>query len=84
MKPVTNLVLWLIILEIITDIQNPGFKYTHIHDRNVDSEVVSMCLGTVGLIKINTLNLRTPICTVACKKFPCIRTVALLIILSNE
>ena len=50
----------------------------HSHDRNVDSELVSMCHWTVGLIKINTLTMRTPICTVACNEFPCIITVAFL------
>ena len=53
-------------------------------NRNVDSEWVSMCQQTVLLIKINTLNLRTPICTVACNKFPCIITVTFLTPRSNE
>ena len=35
-----------------------------------------MCHWTVGLIKINTLNLITPIYTVACNKCPSIETVS--------
>ena len=49
------------ILKCITDIQNHGSESMHICDSNVDSEWVSMCQWTVGLIKINTFNLRTPI-----------------------
>ena len=56
---------YICILEIITDIKNPGSKSMHRCDRNVDSEVSRMCNGTVGIIKTNNLNIRTPICTVA-------------------
>ena len=48
-------------MEFINDIQNPGSESIHIHNSNVDSEEFSMCHWTVGLIKINTLNMRTPI-----------------------
>ena len=72
------------IMEWITDIQNPGSDYMHICNINVDYEEVSMCHCNVGLIKINTLNLRTPICTVNCNTFPCIRTAAFLNTSSNE
>ena len=62
------------ILEIITDIQNPGsIRYSNIY-----SGGVRICHGTVGLIKINYFNLRNTLCTVTCKKFPWIRTVAFL------
>ena len=42
-----------------------------------DSECAT---GMYDWIKINTFNLRTPICKVACSKFPCIRTVTSLIL----
>ena len=42
---------YIFILEIITDIQNPGSKYMHIHNINVDYEGSSMCKGTVVMIK---------------------------------
>ena len=72
------------ILECITEIQNHGSEFMHSLNRNVDSEVLIMCHGTVVLIKINTLNMRTPICTVVCNDFPCIITVALLNNRRNE
>ena len=65
-------------MELITDIQNHVSESIHSYDTNFDSEGVIMCHWTVGLIKINTFNLKTPIYTVACNTFPCIRTVALL------
>ena len=64
------------ILRFITDIQNYGSESMHICDRNVDYKGFSMCHWTVVLIKINTLNLRTPIFTVARKELTCIITVA--------
>ena len=72
------------ILKYITDIQNIGSEPMHIRDRNVDSEGVSMCHWTVGLIKIKILNLRTPIYTVSYEKFTCIRTVTFLNNCINE
>ena len=72
------------ILEWITDIKNPCSESMRIRDINVNSEGFSMCHWTVGLIKINTLNMRISICSVFCNKFPCIRTVALLITLIND
>ena len=72
------------ILECITDIQNPGSESMHSHNRNVDSEGFIMCYKTVGTIKINILNLRTTICTVACKTFPYIGTSTLLNTWINE
>ena len=51
---------------------------------NVESEWGSMCHWTVLFIKINTFNLRNPICTVACNKFISIRTVTFLNTISNE
>ena len=66
------------ILECITDIQSTGSKYMHIRDINVDSKGFSICQWTVVLIKTNTLNLRTPIFTVACNKFTYIRTFTFL------
>ena len=66
------------ILEFITDIQNTGRKYMHSHNSNVDSEWFIMFHWTLGLIKTNNFNLRTPIFTVACKHFPCIITVTFL------
>ena len=71
-------------MEFITDTKSPGNKSMHSRDSNVDYEGFRMCHWTVIPIKINTLNLRNPICTVACKKFPCIRTVTLLNTWSNE
>ena len=72
------------ILEFITDIQNTGSGSMNIRDSNVDSEGISMNHCTVGLIKPNSLNMRTPICTVVCNKFPCIRKVTFLITLINN
>ena len=72
------------ILECITGIQNPVSESIHIRYINVDSERVLMCYCTVGLIKINTLNLRNSICKVMCNKFTCIRTVTFLKTWSNE
>ena len=66
------------ILKCVTDILNPGSESMNIRDNNVGSEWVSMCHWSVGLIKINIFNLKTPICTVAGNKFPYIRTVTLL------
>ena len=51
--------------ESIIDIQNLGRESIFIHNINIDYEGVSMCHGTVGFIKINTLSMRTPIFTVA-------------------
>ena len=53
------------IMEIINDIQNPVRKSMHIHNSNVYYEGFRMRHGTIGLIKINTLNMRTLIYTVA-------------------
>ena len=39
---------------------------------------------TVWLIKINNFNMRTPICTVACNKFPCIITFTFFNTSNNE
>ena len=50
----------------------------HSRDSNVDPERVRMCHWVVGLIKINTLIMGTPIFTVARNNFPCIITVTLL------
>ena len=72
------------ILKLITDIQNPGSESMHIWDSNVGSEWVSMFHWTVGLIKINALNLITTTCAFACSNFPCIITVTFLNIFSNE
>ena len=52
------------IMEFNSDIQNTISESMHSRDINVDSEGVIMFHWTVGLIKINTLNLRTPIYTV--------------------
>ena len=71
------------VMRCITDIQNTGSESMHSRDRNVGSEGVSMCHCTVGMIKTNTLNLRTPICTVACKMFLRIRIFAFLNAWSN-
>ena len=56
----------------------------HICDSNVDSEGFWMCHGTLGLIKINNLNLGNPIYTVAWNKFTCIRTFYFLDTWSNR
>ena len=72
------------ILECLTYIQNTGSESMHICNSNVDSEGVIMCHWIVGRIKVNTLNLRTPICTVECNKFSWIRTVAFLNNCINE
>ena len=56
----------------------------HRCNSNVDSEWVRMCHWTVRLIRINNFNLRTPIFTVACNKFPYIITFTLLNTRSNE
>ena len=66
------------IMKCITDIQNPDSEYMHSHDSNVDYELVRTCHWTVVLIKINNLNMITPIFTVECNKFPYIRKVAFL------
>ena len=47
-------------------------EYIYIRNRNAVSEGVRMCHGTVGVIITNTLNMRTPVCTVACKQITCI------------
>ena len=60
------------IVEIITDIQNPDSESMHIQNSNVDYEGVIIYHRTVGLVKINTLNLRTPIFTVVCNNYTCI------------
>ena len=72
------------ILECIIDIQNPGSESIHIRDSNVYNEVFRMCHWTVVLIKINALNLRNPIFTVACNFCTCIKTVTFLNTWSNE
>ena len=46
------------IMEFITDIQNPLSEFMHIRYINVDYEGVKMCHRNVGMIKINTLNMR--------------------------
>ena len=56
----------------------------HIRDINVDSEWSIICHWTVGLIKINTFNIITPIWTVVCNNFTFIITVAFLNTCSNE
>ena len=53
------------ILKFIAGIQNTGSDSMRSCYSNVDSEGVSMCHWTVLLIKINTLNMRTPNFTVA-------------------
>ena len=57
------------VIKCITDIQNPGSESMHSCNNNVDYEVISIFLLTVGLIKINTLNLITLIYIVAYNKF---------------
>ena len=64
-------------MKFITDIQNTGNESMHSCDINVDYEGVSMYYWNVWLIKINTFNLGTNICTVMCNTFPCIQTVTL-------
>ena len=71
-------------MECITDIQNPVSESMHSRYINVDSEGVIMCHWTVGMIKTNTLNLRTPIFTVVCDKSTCIIAVYFLNTWSNE
>ena len=56
----------------------------HSRNINIDSEWSSMCHWTLGLTKINSFNLRSPIWTVVCKSFPFIRTVTFLNTSSNE
>ena len=51
---------YICILEIITDIKNPGGKSMHRCDSNVDSEGYRMCNGTVGMIKQTTWILELP------------------------
>ena len=63
------------IIELISDIQNPGSESMHICDSNVDYEGFGMCHRTVGVIKINNLNLRTHIFKVVSNKFLCIKIV---------
>ena len=65
-------------------LQDPGSESMHSRDRNVDSEEVRMSHRTIGLIKINTLNLRTPICTLTYKNIPCIITFTFLNTWINE
>ena len=72
------------IMECITDIKNPSSGSMHSCDRNIDSEGVSMFHRAVGLIKINNLNLKTPICTVPCNDLLCIRKVPFLNTWINE
>ena len=55
----------------------------HIRTISFYSEGVIMYNQTVWLIKINNLNLRTPIFIGVCKNFPCIRTVTFLNTWSN-
>ena len=66
------------ILKLITDIYNSGSEYMHSFNRNIGSEWVIIFHWTVVSIKINTFDLITPIFTVACKMFPCIKTVTFL------
>ena len=72
------------IIKLIIDIKNCGNESMHSRNRNVGSEGVIMCHWTAGLIKITTLNMRTPIFKVACNKYLFIRTVTLLNTSSNE
>ena len=78
------------VMEIITDIQNPYSESMHNCDSNVDLELTIMWYWTIRLIKVNGLNLITPIFIVKWNKFPCIRgfrciiTVDLLDTCSNE
>ena len=52
------------IMKCIADIHNTGSESMHSRDINFDYEGVRMFHCTVVLIKINNLNLRTPIYTV--------------------
>ena len=72
------------ILKIVDDMENPDWESILICDINVGSEGVIICNYIVGLIKINTLNMRTLIFTVACNEFPLIITVAFLNTCSND
>ena len=74
----------ILIMECIACIQNTGSDSMYSRNINVYYEGFRMCHWTVGLIKINTFNMITPICTVACNKFPCIRTVTFLNTRRNE
>ena len=56
----------------------------HSHNINVYYERVRLWHWTIGLIRINTFNLRAPIFTVAYNNFPCIITVTLLNTRRNE
>ena len=71
-------------MDWINDIQNTGSESMHIRNSNVDSEGVSMCHWTLGLIKINTLNIMTPIFTVVCNKCTCIIKISFLNNCRNE
>ena len=53
---------------------NPGSESMHSCDINVDYKWVIMCNCTAGLMKINTYNLRAPICTVPRNKITCFIT----------
>ena len=57
---------------------NPGSESMHSRNINADYEWVRMFHWTVLLIKINTFNLKAPICTVVGNKFMCIITVTFL------
>ena len=57
------------ILKCITDTQNTESESMHIQDRNVDSEGVRMCQWDLEQIKINSLNMRTPVFKVARNEF---------------
>ena len=69
---------YIYILEWSTEIQIYDSEPMHSHDSTLDSEGVIMFQWNLGLIKINTLNLRTHIYTVTCHKSKCIKTVAFL------
>ena len=51
---------YIFILEIITDIQNPGSNSIHRRNSNVDYEGSIMCKGTVVMIKQTPLILGLP------------------------
>ena len=70
--------------ESITDIQNHGNESIHSPNINVDSEGSIMCHRTVVMIKINTFNIITPICTLACNEFSFIITISFLNTRCNE
>ena len=64
------------ILECITDIKNKDSESMRSRYSNVYYKGVNIFQWAVGLIKINYLNLRTPICTVPGNKYIRIITAA--------